>query len=204
MSKTDRVRAFLAVPSPRAWVASAQDLVARLRGALPNASWTKPSSWHLTLLFLGEISSEQVRRFADGIGPVARASPGGELTTSGAVVFPPRAPARVLAVGFASSAVTEALEHLAREAHSVASRSIPGSQFASHKSFHPHVTLARVRRPWPRESVEAFRQEVGAWKFPLWPVRDCVLYESRLERDGAVHTPLVEWPLIENSERARA
>jgi RNA 2',3'-cyclic 3'-phosphodiesterase len=198
------VRAFLAVPSPHAWVASAEDLVARLRGALPNASWTKPASWHLTLVFLGEISSEQVRGFAEGMGPIARACAGGELTTSGAVIFPPRGPARVLAVGFASSAVTEALERLAREAHSVASRSIHNSQFTNHKSFHPHITLARVRRPWPRESVEAFCQEVGAWKFPAWPVRGCVLYESRLERDGAVHTPLVEWSLIESSERERA
>ena len=199
MSEAGRVRAFLAVPSSQAWIESAQDLVARLRRSLPNASWTKPTSWHLTLVFLGEIPSVEARSFAEEFGPAARSFAGGEMSTSGAVVFPPHGPARVLAAGFASSATTESLVRLAREAHSIAARSIDRSTFTDHKPFHPHVTLARIRRPWPPESVDSFREELDAWKFPPWPADRCVLYESRLERDGAVHTPMGEWHLAESA-----
>src|SRR5262245_2524063 len=186
MSESDSVRAFFAVPSSPAWVASARDLVERLRRSLPQASWTKPASWHLTLLFLGDVTREAARRFAEEAGSLARSTPNGQLSASGAVVFPAHGPARVLAAGFAPSPSAEGLVRLAEEAHRAASRCVADSRFANHKPFHPHVTFARVRRPWPAAEVDSFRREVGGWKFPLWPVDRCVLYESRLERDGAV------------------
>jgi RNA 2',3'-cyclic 3'-phosphodiesterase len=198
------VRAFLAVPSPPAWVDSARNLVQRLRASLPEASWTKPESWHLTLLFLGEISGDAVRRFAAGIAPKVQACEGGDLQTGAAVVFPARGPARVLAVGFAPSAVTESLVALARDAHVLAADVVGSSDLGKHKEFHPHVTLARLRKPWPRESVDAFRHEVDAWRFPAWPVQRAIFYESRLERDGAIHTPMGEWSMAGSPERTRA
>ena len=56
--------------------------------------------------------------------------------------------------------------------------------------FQPHVTLARVRDPWPASAVESFRTGRRRVELPPWPVRSCVLFESRLEPSGAVHTPL--------------
>ncbi|HEX7252676.1 MAG TPA: RNA 2',3'-cyclic phosphodiesterase [Thermoanaerobaculia bacterium] len=204
MSEPDSVRAFFAIPSSLAWVESARELVDRLRRSLPQASWTKPASWHLTLLFLGDVPREAARRFAEEVGPLARSSPQGQISSAGAVVFPPHGPARVLAAGFAPSPSVEELVRLADEAHRAASRSVPGSHFADHKPFHPHVTFARVRRPWRPADVDSFRRELADWRFPLWPVNRCVLYESRLERDGAVHTPMGEWPLASGAPEARA
>jgi hypothetical protein len=34
------------------------------------------------------------------------------------------------------------------------------------RAFHPHVTFARLREPWPDEAVARFRREVEAWSFP--------------------------------------
>ena len=56
-----------------------------------------------------------------------------------------------------------------------------------------HVTFARIRESWPPEAVEQYRREVTAWTFPPWLARSCVLFESRLGPEGAVHTPLYEW-----------
>lgn len=204
MTESRPIRAFLAVPSPPAWVDSARNLVQRLRASLPDASWTRPESWHLTLLFLGEISSDAASRFAAGIAPKVQACEGGGLETGAAVVFPPRGPTRVLAVGFAPSTVTESLVGLARDAHALAAHTVGPSDLEQHKAFLPHVTLARVRKPWPRESVDSFRQEVDAWRFPRWPVQRAIFYESRLERDGAIHTPIGEWPMAGSPERTRA
>lgn len=195
------IRAFLAIPSDALWVESTRGLVARLQDTSPRASWTKPSSWHLTLKFFERISTEAARAFAAELSPIAAGVVPGEIPAGGASVFPPRGPARVLAVAFASSPAAEEVSRLAREAETIARRL--GFE-AERRAFHPHVTLARLRSPWPPAKVEAFRQEVEAWPFPPWHARSCVLYESRLQRDGALHTPLDEWSFAGGPRGVRA
>ena len=195
------LRAFLAIPTDGLWVESARGLVAKLQESSPKASWTKPSTWHLTLKFFERISRETVRAFAAEIGPVAAGIVPGEIHAGGAAVFPPRGPARVLAIAFASSPAEQEILRLASEAEAIARRL--GIE-AERRAFHPHVTLARLRTAWPPAKVEAFRTEAAAWPFPAWNVRSCVLYESRLTREGAVHTPLEEWSFTGGPRGVRA
>lgn len=192
MNDPARVRAFLAVPPDPGWVASARSLVSRLRAASPEASWTRPESWHLTLRFLGEVPRERIAAFAAAMGPAVAGSSAMELRSADAVLFPARGPARVLGVGFESDAGVDALVALAREAERCA-REV-GLE-PEKRVWHPHVTLARIRRSWPLAAVARFRADVAATTFPAWPVRRGVLYESRLAPEGAVHTPIEEWPV---------
>jgi 2'-5' RNA ligase len=196
------LRVFLAVPADAAWVESARKLLGRLTPALPRASWTRPESWHITLKFLGDIPGEAAERFADAIGERVAAAPGGELTGGGAILLPPHGRPRVLGIGFAaSSSALAPLSDVARAAETLGRR--VGAQ-ASDRPFRPHVTLGRVREPWPASAVDAFRREADAWAFPEWPVRSCVLYESRLQPLGAIHTPLHEWTLAPAIPAVRA
>ncbi len=190
MTESGRVRAFVAVPRDRMWIESATGLVQRLREKLPEASWTRPESWHITVKFLGDVPREILQSLAASIAPAARETVSGELRPGGAIVFPPRGPARVLGAGFAPSPALESLASFARE---VDARAAAFGVEEEARPFHAHVTLARLRRPWQERDVEAFRDEVGAWPLPAWPVRSGVLYESRLLPDGAVHAPLAEW-----------
>jgi 2'-5' RNA ligase len=162
-----------------------------LRLELPEASWTRPESWHLTLHFLGEISEEEAARFAGDFGPLAAGTPGGDLVASGAVVFPSRGPARVIGVGFETTAFTAALESLGAAARRLA----PGTSPKESRRFLPHVTFARLRLPWPRGAVESFCRAAGEWRPPVWRARSCVLFRSRLDPAGAVHTPMATWAL---------
>jgi RNA 2',3'-cyclic 3'-phosphodiesterase len=185
------VRVFLAVPSDAMWVESARGLVERLRASTPRAAWTRPESWHLTLRFLGDgVSGEFVDRFSQAMEPVAMETTPGELLAGPPAVFPLRGRARVLGVGFASAPGLESVSELVRRAEEAAVRL--GSP-PEERPFHPHVTFARIRESWPGEAVEGYRKEVSAWTFPPWFARSCVLFESRLGPDGAVHTPLHEW-----------
>ncbi len=201
MSEGEKIRAFIALPCDSPWVESARGLVARLEQSLPRASWTKPASWHLTLKFFEQISREQARALGDTIGPIALETTPGEIATAGAVVFPPRGPARVLAVGFAPSPI---LEGIGRLVHGLEAAAHAFGLSAEKRAFHPHITLARLRQSWPADAVESFRREVGAWSFPNWQARSCVLYESRLLREGAVHTPLEEWSFVGGPRGVRA
>src|SRR5262245_27168628 len=132
------LRAFLAVPGDGLWTESARSLVSRLQESSPKASWTEPSSWHLTLKFFERIPGEKAREFSREIAPVAASVVPGEVATGNAAVFPPRGPARVLAVGFASSPALEEISRLAREAEALAGRL--GLE-TEKRAFHPHVTL---------------------------------------------------------------
>jgi 2'-5' RNA ligase len=195
------MRAFLAIPSDGMWVESVRGLVARLQESSPKASWTNPATWHLTLKFFERISREKAAAFAGEIAPIAAGVVPGEIRGGAAAVFPPRGPARVLAVGFIPSPAVDEIERLAGEAEAIGRRlGLEGER----RAFHPHVTLARLRAAWPPAKVEAFRAEVAAWSFPDWTVRSCVLYESRLLREGAVHTPLQEWSFIGGPRGVRA
>src|SRR5512144_958383 len=97
------LRAFLAIPTDGFWVENVRGLVAKLQDSSPKASWTKPSSWHLTLKFFEIIPRETARAFAAEVGPVASGIVPGEIHAGGAAIFPPRGPARVLSVAFAPS-----------------------------------------------------------------------------------------------------
>jgi 2'-5' RNA ligase len=190
MNETARLRAFLAVPPDPGWAESARGFLSEVRPALPEASWTRPESWHLTLKFLGEVSREVLAGFATAVGRAALRMAALSLPTRGSVVFPPRGPARVLGVGFDLQGEAAALAALAQEAEQVGrTLGLPAEQ----RPFHPHVTFARLRLPWPAGAVARFRQAADAWAFPTWPVRSCVLYESRLSSEGAVHTPVDRW-----------
>jgi len=190
------VRAFLAVPADPAWVAAAEPLAGRLRRDLPRASWTRREAWHLTLKFLGEISEEDAERFAAAIAPLAAASRAGALPPGGALLLPPRGRPRVLAVGFGSSERGAALSELARSADAAAARivepqgSLRRVEREGRRPFRPHVTLARIRDPWPPSAVAAFREAVESAELPPFRCDACVLYSSRLNPAGAVHTPL--------------
>jgi len=189
------------VPADAHWGESACRLLERIRPVLPRAGWTRPESWHLTLKFLGEIAAPAADQFASIVERSVTACAAGDLTCSGAVMFPPHGRARVLGVGFRSGACAEMLGNLAGVAESAA-RAF-GMAAETHR-FRPHVTLARLREPWSSGALETFRQEIEGWEFPSWPVRRCVLYQSRLEPAGAVHTPLYVWRLGDRAPEASA
>jgi 2'-5' RNA ligase len=189
MNERESVRAFLAVPPDPEWSASARELVDDLRPRLPQASWTRPESWHLTLRFLGDVASERLAALSAALGRLSAGRSGAVLSTRGPVVFPPRGPARVLAVELEPdaelSALAEAAEGGARET------GLPPET----RPFRPHVTFARIRRPWSAGAVALFIDEARRWTFPLWPVQTFVRYESELASGGAVHTPRETWAL---------
>jgi 2'-5' RNA ligase len=195
------VRAFLAVPADPAWVESAGEFTARMKARLPRAAWTRHESWHLTLRFLGEVTEEAAARFAEGIGPCACVLSEGAIPSAGPVAFPSPGRARVLAIGFEPEAAEATLGAVARAADDAA-RSI--GCLPEDRPFRPHVTLARLRDPWPPAAVESFYEAARAWAFPAWRVRSLVLYRSRLDPAGAVHTPVREWAAAGASAEARA
>jgi RNA 2',3'-cyclic 3'-phosphodiesterase len=190
MPETEILRAFLAVPPDPEWSESAARLVAEIEPGSPPAGWTRPSSWHVTLKFLGAAARDALAVFSRAVGPVAAALSPLDLASAGPAVFPAHGPARVLGIAIGPADAVARIADLVRTAEREA-RTLGLAR--EDRAFHPHVTLARIRSRWPSGAVARFRDDASRWPFPAWRARSCVLYSSRLGGAGAVHTPLTEW-----------
>jgi 2'-5' RNA ligase len=183
------LRTFLAIPPDGAWSEAARRLLEDLRRSLPDASWTRPETWHVTLRFLGDVPPPALARFEAAFAEAAAGLGAARLVHRGAAFFPRRGPARVAGVALEGEG---SLPEIAAAAESCARGA---GQAPEERPFRPHVTFARLRRPWPRAAVERFRGAVDSWTPPIWPVRDVVLYRSELRSEGAVHTAMARWEL---------
>lgn len=184
------MRLFIALQLPEAVLRPLAETAARLRPGLPPARWAPVSNLHLTLRFLGETTEEK----AAGLSPVLAGCFGSvgplRLQLRDGGCFPPRRPARVAWVGF------EPLPRLNELQAAVSQRA--GDHLGSageRRAFHPHLTLARPRRPWPRSAVESWRQAFDGPQGPAFEITEGHLMRSRLAPGGARHESLQAYPL---------
>lgn len=180
------MRLFFAADPSEATRAAVRNLQAELRPRYPQLQWLDPAGLHVTLKFLGEVEASAVDAIsAQGAGVAAR-SHACTVELAGVAAFPSWKRPRVLA---ALCTVPEALRALhdelepAFEAWGVA---------ADTRAFKPHLTLARTREMRARRLAPPEGISVPPAPFA---VGSLVLYASRLERSGAVYTPLAAYPL---------
>jgi 2'-5' RNA ligase len=57
------------------------------------------------------------------------------------------------------------------------------------------VTQARLDRPWPKDAVGRFLDWGSGLQLEPFRCDEVVLFGSRLERGGAVYTPMARMPL---------
>jgi 2'-5' RNA ligase len=175
----------VAVRPPDDVLAAVSGLVAPARGALPDARWTGPEQWHLTLAFLGPLP--ELAPVVDGLRTLSgRGSFSMRLGGGGA--FPSVRRARVLWLG-----TLEGGEAAGSLAGAVASTLAPLGYESEARRFHPHLTLARLRAPGEvMAAVSALGDSPVGEPFTVGEV---VLYESRLSAGGSTYTALERVPL---------
>lgn len=181
------LRLFLALEVPEAHRREIERRATALRRSLPAARWVPVENLHLTLRFLGATDPDRVPRLVDAVRPAFAAFEPLTLRLAGGGTFPPARSARVAWVGIDGG---EALPELQREVAAAADAAL-GLE-PEGRAFHPHVTLARPRRPWNRRASEEFAR---AFEGPLgepFVVREGVLVESRLGPGGSVYTAVEE------------
>lgn len=175
-------RLFLSIEMPPGYVLAFEALK---DPALP-ARWTPPEQYHLTLHFIGDASEDRTQELREALSYVNGQS--FDLELKGANAFPdPRRP-RVLVV---DTSLPPELESLHRSLGQ-ALRKL-GFETESRR-FHPHVTLARLKDA-DRSEVEAFLHRTQAFTLEPFLVDRFYLYESILQRSGALHRPLQAYPL---------
>jgi len=136
---------------------------------------------HITLAFLGTVAAAHVPRLTEALSrvPVRPC----DVAVTEPVFLPLRGAKRVVVLPLADRE-----GQLARLQAGVAAALAGTGLFkAEGRPWMPHLTVARLRRPGQPFSL----QNVN---IPGFCVVRVVLYSSLLERAGAVHTPLAEFP----------
>ncbi len=197
------MRAFVAIELPEEIKRQLLNAAERLRQARIRASWVKAESMHVTLRFLGDIGERDADLLIAHVEPrFAEAQPVA-LSVRGIGAFPNLRKPSVVWAGVGPA--EETLESV----HGIAeSGALAIGQKAEGRSFHPHITLARVREgegpkshavgPASRASVDKLAgliERERETEFGAFTATSVSLFSSELTPQGPIHTRVKEFRL---------
>ena len=177
-------RHFIALPLPD----EARRVLAGLTTDLPGFAWTPPEQLHVTLRFLGELDADRCAALDSALGAI-RVAPF-LLPLAGVGAFPPRGHPTVLWAGLGRG---HPLLFQLRQR-------LDDSLLAlglnlDLRTFHPHVTLARLRPDAAPVAAEHYVKRHRDFAGPEFRVTRFTHYSSVLQPGGPLYTVEREFPL---------
>lgn len=178
-------RLFVALDAPPAAVSA----MAELSEPIPGFVWTPPSQLHLTLRFLGDTPTTAIPELERKFSAIRVQA--FVLPVEGLGTFPPSERAHVVWCG-----VGTGHPRLHQLRQRIDDAVLACGLSPEMRSFVPHFTIARVSHAKPGAVADFARRhrEFAAASFRVTHFR---MYASQLRADGAVHTVLGEFPLID-------
>jgi len=187
------LRAFIAIDIPSEIKQAISNQTASLRtNSGHTVRWVSIENIHLTLKFLGEVSSANLELLKQAIqGECAQTAPF-SISVETLGCFPnPRRP-RVLWVGLSAP---PALNRLQRQIESIAARL---GYAPEDKPFFPHLTIGRVREqasPAELQTLRNLLQQTTLASPGSFSITEIHLYKSDLKPEGPIYTRLATAPL---------
>src|SRR5688572_11375760 len=178
---TERLFIALTLPPP------VRDALHALAEPLPGVKWTPPDQLHVTLRFLGDVATEVIGPMIERLADV-RVAPF-ILPVEGLGTFPPNRPPRILWIGVGSGH-----PRLFQLRQRVDDTLIASGLPLDVRTFHPHVTLARMTED-SAPSLAHWLHVHRDYAAPPFQVEAFDLYASELRPAGAVHTLRHRFPL---------
>lgn len=179
-------RAFLAVVPPDEVLDALVDRIEAGRRLEPDVRWVRREQLHITLQFLGPV--DDVAALTDALEGAVASAPPFEARLGGAGAFPRPQRASLVWTGVAAGE-----DRMTGLAVAVRGATAALGFEAEPRPFHPHVTMARLRRPKPLQAlVETLSGEPAG---PPFTVADIVLFRSETRSAGALYTTLEQIPL---------
>ncbi len=192
------LRLFISLNPPPEIISSLRDQQTSLRARLAEeygpelpVRWTKPAQFHLTLLFLGNLNSQQVewieKEIAETVS-IAKALP--ILKLSGFGCFPVFQSPRILWIGVQPDAQFHKLQA------DLLTRFSSHLALGSRDTSYPHITLGRIAGKHRFGGIsELFRHAPGTGALPLiaWKTTAVSLMQSIRGAQGVEYSCLAEF-----------
>jgi len=186
---TEQVRSFIAIELPDELKLGISQLQAQLKtGKQLPVKWVDPYSIHLTLKFLGNISTDKISEITRAIEVATRGVSPLYLEVKGLGAFPNLRRVQVVWVG-----VSGELAKLSQLHQRIESNLAPLGFAPESRPFTPHLTLARLREQASSDEQQSFGQLIASTKFEAvygFKVDSINLMRSQLTRAGAIYSRL--------------
>jgi RNA 2',3'-cyclic 3'-phosphodiesterase len=182
------MRSFIGVDFSPKLKRQIADLQSVLRNYTVSGRWKYVDNFHLTLKFLGEVSTGQMAQIGGRLEIVAAAVGGFRLSLSQLGFFPGREDIRVLWLGLEGD--LQSLHLLQQKVESsMADAGFPREQ----RRYQPHITIGQdlVITKKPEELKALVDLEVLE---PV-PVEKLVLFQSEQIKGKRIYTPVCEYSL---------
>ncbi|MBN2567214.1 RNA 2',3'-cyclic phosphodiesterase [Candidatus Woesearchaeota archaeon] len=163
-------------------------LISSIRPALhadDRLAFVRQENLHLTLLFLGEVRDSmagRIQKVLSGLDAI-----GFSLALTGIGAFPSPAKPRVIWAGISPEEPVRAL-------YQRICAVLAPSGFSGEKGYHPHITLARVKRLGPASSLPLRLNRTKVMPLPL-DVSSFSLIRSELTPQGPLYSTISSFPL---------
>jgi len=188
------LRTFIAVEIPPHVQKKIQQETEPLRKAIgaPLVRWVSVQNIHLTLKFLGDVSSASVDILSQMLRTEADSYPAFDMQISGVGSFPSLRRPRVLFIGIQAPAELEALYR------GIESASARLGYESESRDFSPHLTLGRVKQDasaLDQQRIRHVLEETKIDSLGTARVNSVHLYKSDLKPTGSVYTQIFSAPL---------
>lgn len=160
--------------------------ISTLRKQLPEAraSWGREDNLHLTLKFLGDIPLMNVEKLSAAASIAASKVKPFEIVVERCGSFPPRGQPRVLWIG-----IEEDSGGLTQLHQAIEDACATAGFTREPRAFHPHLTIARIRKPEGSRRLAALHKETGFDPVSVRVSELCVI-RSELRSEGSKYTPI--------------
>ena len=191
----ETIRSFIAIELPDEVKEIVAMIIKRLRPAQYRyVKWVAPAGIHLTIKFLGNISSDQIPKITDIMKTAAGRVPPLELRLGGLGMFPNEQRPRVIWVALEGN--TEPLAAMQSEIE----KALAPLGFApENRAFTPHLTIGRVRdnaSPEERKEIAVVVKEKKIDYDVSFTLREISLMKSTLTPTGAIYNRLDSAPFL--------
>jgi RNA 2',3'-cyclic 3'-phosphodiesterase len=185
-SRPEFVRAFIALLLDENLLdlilSARQELQRRIRSAA--VRWIPRDQIHLTLKFLGHVPVAQLPDVEAVLRPLSEAQSGLSLDLKGFGCFPDSRRPKVIWLGVGGEK-----PELARFQERIHNATQSFGDHLEERSFHPHLTLARVKEATPSDArqIAGALEQCGQELIAPWPADKLALMESRLTPQGPIY-----------------
>lgn len=192
------IRSFLAFELPQ----DIKQIVTRVSGEIRKSSldvrWVRPEFIHLTVVFMGDIQSEQIPLMVESLKAVCSNHEPFRIVLKPMGCFPNSRNPRVIWLGIDGD-----LERMSRLRDDLQQALSPFGIKEEERAFRPHLTLGRFKKPTKRPTeMEQLLATYGGLSSPACTLDELVMFRSDLKPGGAVYTRVLSWPLAGDSSQS--
>lgn len=193
------IRAFIAIDLPLTIQQKMDEIILQLKKPLKTnaARWTPGKNIHLTLKFLGEVSSTNLELVKKILTSEVAQYHSFEMVVGELGAFPAIRRPRVIWVGI------KAPPELFNMQKRIDSETLRLGYATEDRPFSPHLTVARISHNASPDEVRLIGDTLSTTTVGILgsvAVKNVQLYRSDLQPGGAVYTPLYSAPLLNHTE----